>query len=286
MNRYLSLFLCVGLASVALVGCDDDETSSTPGTDGGSDAGNDSGNVEQDGGNDSGNEPETGGLRLVHAAPTAGTVDVYIVPAGESVEENATPTKDDFALGDVLALDGVPVGAYDAHVYAGDGVVGTDDAILVLEDISIISGVVIQAAAVDDLGETPDDDLLPDVVVLGPIGDPENAANSMVKAVHGTPWLGEADVYSVPEVGEPTLLIENLATGTQADAVEIPAGSYLLGVDLNNDTETFEAYFQVGVSGSLKAYAIVYATASGSTTPHIMIYVSGSNVTVSVNPLT
>jgi len=57
-----------------------------------------------------------------------------------------------------------------------------------------------------------------------------------VRAVHAAPGVGQVDIGNIPAAGEPTPLWTNVDFGVAGDAIDLEAGSYTLGVDVDDMT--------------------------------------------------
>jgi hypothetical protein len=53
--------------------------------------------------------------------------------------------------------------------------------------------------------------------------------------MHAAAGVGQIDIFNILAAGSPSLLYENLNLGAAGNAVELPAGTYTLGIDVTND---------------------------------------------------
>lgn len=65
-----------------------------------------------------------------------------------------------------------------------------------------------------------------------------------VRAIHGAPDVGQVDLFSVASDGAPTVLVSDVDFGTASDPLDLPAGAYTLGVDVDDDA-TPDLYFEL-----------------------------------------
>lgn len=66
-----------------------------------------------------------------------------------------------------------------------------------------------------------------------------NGDNIRVRAIHTAVGVGNVDIYA-----NGALIVNDLAFGTAGDYLEVPAGAYLIGLDLNEDTHA-DLHFQL-----------------------------------------
>ncbi len=70
------------------------------------------------------------------------------------------------------------------------------------------------------------------------------AGNIRVRAIHGAPDVGQVDVYAVAGDGSTTPLLSDVDFGDVAAPLDVPAGAYTLGVDVDDDA-TPDLYFEL-----------------------------------------
>jgi len=61
------------------------------------------------------------------------------------------------------------------------------------------------------------------------------AGNIRVRAVHTAPAVGQVDIWNVPSTGAPTPLYTDVDYGVAGGAMDLPAGAYSIGFDVDND---------------------------------------------------
>lgn len=269
MNRFLTLILMGALSSFALIGCDDDKSKSNP-----------DGDVP-DGDLPDGDVPDaivevtTANVFVVHSSPKTGDVDVYVTAQGDDVAEGATPAAAGFAVGDVAKLEGVDAGEYTVHVFVAGDDPQTEEGITA--DIEVVAGEDRTYAAVDGAGDSG-----PSILALNPIVPDADASKSVVYAVHGAADVGTVDVYSVIDEVADQLLIDDFAVGAQGPGLALPAATYVLGVETNDDQVTndtndglYTVTFTAPVSaGGLEVYAIVILDGE---VPKVQLYLQGGS---------
>ncbi len=70
------------------------------------------------------------------------------------------------------------------------------------------------------------------------------AGNIRVRAIHGAPDVGQVDVYAVAGDGSTTPLLSDVDFGDVAEPLDVPAGAYTIGVDVDDDA-TPDLYFEL-----------------------------------------
>jgi hypothetical protein len=189
--------------------------------------------------------PADANLRVVHLSPDAPEVSVDVNGA------RAIESLSFFADSDYLAIAPGPTDI-DVALAAQP-----DDAILSLTDVELAPGSFTSAVAYNTAAElavlaVPDD--------MSPTAD----GNIRVRAVHVAVGIGTVDVYAVADAGN-TKLFDDIAFGSYSDTLEVPAGQYTLGLDVNNDTHidlTFHLpHLAAGTIGNIYAVTDAHGTA-------------------------
>jgi len=189
-------------------------------TAGTSPGGMDSGGADGGGaGGAGGSGDETARVRVIHLSPDAPAVDVFVngdTPAAVSDLEfpKGTPYLE------------VPAGTYDFDVAASGE--SPDDAVLSIADLALEAGESYTAVAFDELSSIQALALVDDYSALDP-GD------IRVRAIHTAAGVGEVDIWNITEPGDPTPLYEDVDFGDAGDAIDVPAGAYTVGIDVDDD---------------------------------------------------
>ena len=85
-----------------------------------------------------------------------------------------------------------------------------------------------------------------------------------VRAIHGAPDVGQVDVFNVAADGTATSILEDVDFGDVAEPLDLPAGAYTLGVDVNDDA-TPDLYFELpALEGGTLANVYVTQEAGGA----------------------
>jgi hypothetical protein len=158
-------------------------------------------------------------IRVLHLSPDAPAVDVFAngaPPAAVSALEFPNGT----------AYLEVPAGEYDFQVaVAGDE---PANAVLTVPNLMLEAGGSYTAVAYDAVAQ---------IKALGIMDDydaiPEGSIR--VRAIHAAAGVGQVDIWNIPEMGDPAPLVPDFDFGAMSPAVDLPAGSYTLGVDVDDD---------------------------------------------------
>lgn len=225
--RFSSVF--IALAALALAGgCGDD--------DGGAET------VDMD----ASTGMATASIRVIHLSPNAPEVDVFA---------NAQPSPVVAALGFPQGTGylEVPSGTYTFDVAAAGAT--PSDAVLSIEGLALAGDTFYTAVAIDELDS---------ISALALVDDYSGLAEGdiRIRAVHAAPAVGEVDIWNIPAEGDPAPLYENVPFGVAGDALDVPAGAYTLGFDVDDDA-TPDVIFDVP---ALEAGTVanVFATNDGA----------------------
>jgi hypothetical protein len=162
---------------------------------------------------------EMASVRVLHLSPDAPNVDVFVGDAADAVVSDlAFPDGTDYLM--------VPVGTYTFNVRVA-GMPATDP-VLTFADVALTADQQLTAVAWDEVA------MLSGLAVNND-SDGLDAANIRLTAIHAAGGVGEVDIWNIPESGDPAPLWENLATGAVGDAVDVPAGAYTVGIDVDDD---------------------------------------------------
>jgi hypothetical protein len=114
----------------------------------------------------------------------------------------------------------------------------------------------------------------------------DNLSNPMdghirLRVMHAAAGVGQVDIFNILAAGSPSLLYANLNLGEAGGAVELPAGTYTLGIDVTNDGSS-EYVFALP---TLNAGAIVniFATTDNGNNVFLLLQFADSN-TMRIDP--
>jgi len=111
-----------------------------------------------------------------------------------------------------------------------------DDAVLSVEGLELAADTYYTAVAFDELANVSALPLVDDYSGLA-------EGSIRVRAIHAAAAVGQVDLWHVPESAEATPLWTDVDFGVAGAALDIPAGSYTIGVDVDDDASpdlTFE----------------------------------------------
>lgn len=102
-----------------------------------------------------------------------------------------------------------------------------------------------------------------------------------VRAIHGAPDIGQVDLYGVAPDGTSASILRDVDFGDVADTLDLPAGAYTLGVDVDDDA-TPDLYFSLPAleGGTL---ANLYVTQQADGTPFVVAQLDG-DTTARIDP--
>jgi hypothetical protein len=158
-------------------------------------------------------------VRVLHLSPDAPGVDVFANGGDEPVVENL-----EFPDGTEY-LD-VPAGTYTFDIAPAG--TSADDAVLTVPDLELEAGSSYTAVAFDELAS---------ISALALVDDAEglDAGDIRIRAIHTAAGVGEVDIWDVTNPGSPSPLYEDVDFGVAGDAIDVPAGAYSVGIDIDDD---------------------------------------------------
>lgn len=162
--------------------------------------------------------PETSEVRFIHLAPSVGDVDVWVDESIKAVEELSFGESSDYAT--------VSAGSHDvALVNSGE----TDVSMALLSpSVELEADTNYTAIAFESSGAQAlliEDD-------LSTTGD----GMIRVRAIHTADGVGEVDIWNITDINNPSPLFVDLGEKEASEAALIPAGTYVIGFDVDNDT--------------------------------------------------
>jgi len=155
-------------------------------------------------------------VRGIHMSRDAGTVDIFEGGANLVVEDAVFEGGSDYLT--------LTEGTYTFDVAPADAGVGAS--VLTISNLDLAASTYYTAVVFNDLAS------IQSLALTDDLSAPA-AGNIRVRAVHVAPLVGQVDIYDV--TGAPALLFADVDFGTATTAQEIPEGTYVLGIDTNND---------------------------------------------------
>lgn len=157
-------------------------------------------------------------LRVVHLSPDAPALDVFVRGTQQLIQGLSFPNSTTYQNLDsgVATFEISPTGATPAdNILQFQDVLLMEDAaytIVIYDVVAAIAGLMLE----DNLSNLPD-------------------GNIRLRVMHAAADVGQVDILNILAAGSPSLLYENLNLGEAGGAVELPAGTYTLGIDVTND---------------------------------------------------
>jgi len=158
-------------------------------------------------------------VRVLHLSPDAPGVDVF-------VNGGSAPAVTNLGFPSGTPYLAVPAGAYTFDVAATGATAA--DAVLSIEGLKLAEGTSYTAVAFDELSSIAALALEDDYKNLG-------AGKIRIRAVHAASAVGQVDIWNVTDAASPSPLYENVDFGVAGGALDVPAGAYKLGIDVNDD---------------------------------------------------
>jgi hypothetical protein len=62
------------------------------------------------------------------------------------------------------------------------------------------------------------------------------AGDIRIRAIHTASAVGQVDIWNIPAMGDPGILYENVDYGVAGGALDLPAGAYTVGFDVDDDS--------------------------------------------------
>jgi hypothetical protein len=163
-------------------------------------------------------DPGTARLRVIHLSPDAPAVDVW-------VNEDAVAV-DNLSFGEGTDYLSVDAGTYDFFVSPTGGL--PEDSVIDIWAAMLMDKKSYTVVAYDSLATIKTLVLEDDESALA-------AGNIRVRAIHTAAGVGEVDIWSIPAMGVPSLIYENVGFGGAGTYLDLPAGALTLGFDVDDD---------------------------------------------------
>jgi hypothetical protein len=182
------------------------------------------------------------------------------VPGVDVFANGAGPVFTNLEFGDSTMYETVPEGDYTFEVaLTGDPV---EDA--VLEPMFTLDpDTLYTAVAIGDLNET---NMAPAPSVIALVDDPDgiDAGNVRLQVVHAAAAVGQVDIYEATDGANLVTLAEDVDFAGSTTLDDLPANTYVIGLDLDNDTGTdgdgLEVTFTVDTSAAAGVNVNAYAS--------------------------
>jgi hypothetical protein len=158
-------------------------------------------------------------VRVIHLSPDAPAVSLY-------ANEIPTAVVDDLLFRSGTGYLEVPNGTYTFDIAPARS--SLDSSVLRVDNVTLERERSYTAAAIGALSSLGVLALEDDFSAL-----PANTIR--VRAIHAAVGVGRVNVLNVPSAGAPSTIFAALDFGAATDYLEVPAGAYRLGIDVDND---------------------------------------------------
>lgn len=207
----------------------------------------------------------TTNVRAIHLSPDAPEVDIYFNGA-------ATPSVTDLAFNEGTSFLTVDAGTYDVAIAPANTSVGS--AVLTVNDVALAANTRYTAVAYSPVASI-NAMLLTDDLSTPPAGQ------IRVRAIHAASAVGQVDIWNIPSTGSPSLLYENVDFGVAGNYLTIPAGSYTLGFDVDNDATPDVTFTTPALAAG--TVANIFAVSDAGSNVYLLAQLQNSQV-AQINP--
>lgn len=173
--------------------------------------------------------PDSPAIRIMHLSSDAPDVDAYLNAAAQIASGVA------FTEGSAYAR--VPEGVYSLSVVEAGS--PATPSVLTVGPFALTSGAAYTAVAFNELAAPIQGMLLED-----DLSDP-GAGNIRFRTAHTAPGVGQVDIWDVTDAENPSPLYTDVDFGVAGDYVVRPAGSYTIGLDVDDD-QVMDFAFETG----------------------------------------
>jgi hypothetical protein len=158
-------------------------------------------------------------IRVLHLSPDAPAVDVFLNQAMQP------------AVSGLAFLDGTGYVSLDPGNYRIDVSANGDspsESVLTVPTVDLQDKGRYTAVAYGTLAS---------IRALALVDDDSNlaASNIRVRAIHTAADVGQVDIWNIPANGSPAVLYSDVDFGVAGGYLDLPAGAYTIGFDVNND---------------------------------------------------
>ncbi len=212
---------------------------------------------------------ETADIRAIHLSPDAPAVDVWTLEPERRIFS-------DLSFTDSSTYRVVDEGTYTLEITpSGAGIL---DSVLTLEGLEFEEDNTYTAAVIGWL------DNLTGILLVDDVTTPP-ADQIRVRIVHAAPDVGEVDVWNVTDPEDPQPLVENVSFAEASDNLNIDAGTYVVGIDVNGDEQP-ELVFelpQLTAGSILNVFALQDETGEVFLLAH---FLDGNTIRINPRPIT
>ena len=158
-------------------------------------------------------------IRAIHLSPDAPAVDLF-------VNGGMTPAAAGLAFTKSTGYLDVDAGTYTFDISPAGKTAA--DHVLEVKDLALEGDKSYTAAAFGTLASIQ-------ALALGDDVTGIPAGSFRVRVIHAAEGVGKVDVWNIPAMGDPAKVISQLDFAKSSGTLDLPAGSYTLGIDVNAD---------------------------------------------------
>lgn len=209
-------------------------------------------------------EPQpTSNVRVIHLSPDAPAVDVFL---------NGQRSVQSLAYEQGTAYLEPAAGTYDVAVAATSAPV--TESVLSVPGVQLAAGRFYTAVALGRVASIQ-------ALALEDNYSGLASGNIRVRAIHAASAVGQVDIWNIPSSGSPAVLYENVEFAQAGAYLDLPAGAYTIGFDVNNDTSPDVVFSLPTLAAG--TVANVFAVSDASNNVYLLAQLQ-NNAVARVNP--
>jgi hypothetical protein len=166
-------------------------------------------------------------LRVLHLSPDSPSVETF-------VDGTIPGDYQDIEFTESTAYTKLATGSHDLDVSADGTVAG---AVISIGGLALDKDTRYTAVAIDTLDNIS-------AILFEDTATGLSSGQIRVRAIHAAPGIGQVDLLNVGANGSLTPLVSNLDFGEFSNPLDLDAGAYTIGVDVDNDANP-EVYFEL-----------------------------------------
>jgi hypothetical protein len=205
----------------------------------------------------------TSNVRVIHLSPDAPAVDVFL---------NGQRSVQSLAFEQGTAYLEPNAGTYDVAVAAASAPV--TESVLSVPGVQLAAGKFYTAVALGRVASIQ-------ALALEDNYDGLASGNIRVRAIHAASAVGQVDIWNIPSTGSPGILYENVDFAQAGGYLDLPAGAYTIGFDVNNDASPDVVFSLPALAAG--SVANVFAVSDASSNVYLLAQLQ-NNAVVRVNP--
>jgi hypothetical protein len=191
---------------------------------------------------------EPASIRVIHLSPNAPNVDVYLNEGSPAAVSN---------LGFTEGTPYVSTAAGSYRIDVAPAGRNINESVLTKSGVMLEEGRRYTAVALDELGEL-------DALALEDNDSNLASGRIRVRAIHAATAVGQVDIWNIPAMGSPALLYENVDFAGAGSYLDLPAGAYTLGFDVNDDASPDVVFSLPSLAAGTVANVFAVSNSAGS----------------------